>query len=79
MFEPVHGTAPSFAGQGVINPVATILTAVMMLKHLGENEAADNIEQATRETIKKMKSMLVGKMGYTTGEVGDMVVTNLKK
>ncbi|MFT5170208.1 MAG: 3-isopropylmalate dehydrogenase, partial [Candidatus Omnitrophota bacterium] len=77
MFEPVHGTAPSFAGQGVINPVATILTAVMMLNHLGETAAAKDIENATRTVIKKMKSMLVGQMGYTTSEIGDMIVDNL--
>lgn len=79
MFEPVHGTAPSFADQQVINPIATILTAVMMLRYLGETTAADHMEQATRETIKKMKSMLVGQMGYTTSEIGDMVVSNLRK
>ena len=74
MFEPVHGTAPSFAGKGVINPVATILTLVMMLNHLGEKEAALEVEKATMETIKKMKSMLVGEMGMSTSDVGDMVV-----
>lgn len=78
MFEPVHGTAPSFAGQGVINPVATILTAVMMLNHLGEIEAANDIEQATRAVIKKMKSMLVGQMGYSTSDIGDMIVEGLE-
>lgn len=77
MFEPVHGTAPSFAGQGVINPIATILTAVLMLRSLGEAEAADNIEQAVEKTLAKMDSMLVGQMGHTTSEVGDMVVGNL--
>ena len=77
MFEPVHGTAPSFTGQGVINPVATILTAGMMLNYLGEEEAAQNIEDATKEVLKKMKSMLVGQMGFSTSEVGDMVVENL--
>ncbi|MBZ0167097.1 MAG: 3-isopropylmalate dehydrogenase, partial [Candidatus Omnitrophica bacterium] len=77
MFEPVHGTAPSFAGKGVINPVATILTAVMMLNHLGEVEAAMSIEAATRETIKEMKSMLVGKMGFTTAEIGDRIAARI--
>ncbi len=77
MFEPVHGTAPSFAGHGVINPVATILTAVMMLNHLGELEAALSIEAATRDTIKQMKSMLVGKMGFSTAEVGDRIAARI--
>ena len=77
MFEPVHGTAPSFAGKNVINPIATILTAQMMLNHLGEEKAAQDIEKAARETIKKMKSMMVGQMGYSTTEVGDLVVKSL--
>ena len=77
MFEPVHGTAPSFAGKGVINPIATILTTFMMLDYLGEHAAAKNIEEATKKTIKTMKSMLVEKMGMTTAEVGDSVVKNL--
>lgn len=77
MFEPVHGTAPSFAGKGVVNPVATILTAMMMLQHLGEDNAARDIEAAVCKVIKGMKSMLVGQMGYSTSEVGDLVVKNL--
>ena len=45
-FEPVHGTAPDIAGQGIANPIATILAARMLLEHLGEREAADRVEQA---------------------------------
>ena len=77
MFEPVHGTAPSFTGKNVINPIAAILTVQMMLNYLGEKEAAENIEAAVRNVIKKMKSMLVGEMGYTTIEIGDMVKENI--
>lgn len=73
MFEPVHGTAPSFTGQNVINPMACILTAQMMLAYLGEDQAALAIEKASRQVIKKMKSQLVGKMGHSTTEIGDMV------
>lgn len=74
MFEPVHGTAPGFTGQGVINPIATIATLCLMLSHLGENQAAVAIETAMKATIREMKSMLVGKMGMSTSEVGDRVV-----
>lgn len=77
MFEPVHGTAPSFAGKNIINPIASILTAMMMLRHLGEEKAAKDIETAVQKVLKKMKSMLAGKMGYTTSQVGDLVVKNL--
>jgi len=78
MFEPVHGSAPQFAGKNVINPIAAIATAHMMLSFLGEIKAAEDLESAMKKTIKKMKSMLVGKMGYSTTEVGDRVVQNLK-
>ncbi len=78
MFEPVHGTAPSFAGKNVINPVAAIITASMMLNHLGEKEAAKDVEESTKQVIKQMKSMLVGQMGMTTTDVGDKVVANIK-
>ena len=78
MFEPVHGTAPSFAGKGVINPIATVLTGIMMLKYLGETEAAADMEAATKKVIQKMKSMLVGEMGFSTSQIGDMIVENLK-
>jgi len=77
MFEPVHGTAPNFAGKGVINPIATILTAMLMLRTCGEHGAADDIEKAVEKTIPKMDSMLVGKMGLSTSEVGDTVVSNI--
>ena len=49
----------------------------MMLNYLGEENAAANIESAVSRVIKKMKSMLVGKMGYSTTEIGDMVVDSL--
>ena len=50
MFEPVHGSAPDIAGQGIANPIATIWTLAMMLDHLGENEAAQACE-AAMETV----------------------------
>ena len=77
MFEPVHGTAPEFAGKNVINPIAAILTTQIMLEHLGEESAAQNIEEAVKKVIKMMRSMLVEKMGYSTTEIGDLVVENL--
>ena len=50
LFEPVHGSAPDIAGQGIANPIATIWTLAMMLDHLGENEAAQACE-AAMETV----------------------------
>ena len=46
IFEPVHGSAPDIAGQGIANPTATMLTAAMMLEHLGESDAAARIDRA---------------------------------
>lgn len=78
MFEPVHGTAPQFAGKNVINPIAAIATASMMLNYLGEEVAARSVENSMKEIIKRMQSMLVGKMGYGTNEIGAMVAEGLE-
>lgn len=63
VFEPAHGSAPDIAGQGKANPTAAILSAVMMLRYLGESEAADKIEQAVEAVFlegKKVTSDLGG-------------------
>jgi 3-isopropylmalate dehydrogenase len=74
MFEPIGGSAPKYTGLGVINPLAAICAAGMMLETLGEQAAADKIEEAVKYvTANKMKSMDAGKMGYSTSEVGDLV------
>jgi isocitrate dehydrogenase (NAD+) len=48
VFEAVHGSAPDIAGKGVANPTAIILSAVLMLRYLGEKSAADRVESAIR-------------------------------
>jgi 3-isopropylmalate dehydrogenase len=73
MFEPMGGSAPKYAGQNVINPMAAIGAAMMMLDFLGESKSAQAIENAMMTTMKKMKSQAAGKMGMSTTEVGDMV------
>jgi 3-isopropylmalate dehydrogenase len=74
MFEPIGGSAPKYTGQGVINPLAAICAAGMMLQTLGEDTAADTIEQAVMHvTGTKLKSLAAGHMGYTTSQVGDLV------
>jgi len=52
VFEPIHGSAPSHAGKNEANPTAMILAGVMMLRHLGEVEAADKVERAVASIIK---------------------------
>lgn len=78
MFEPIGGSAPKYTGLNVINPLAAICAGMMMLEHLGEKKAAAMIEKSVMTvTSTKMKSMAAGKMGYSTQEVGDLVVKNL--
>jgi isocitrate dehydrogenase (NAD+) len=51
VFEPVHGSAPKYAGQNKVNPTATILTGVLLLRHLGQKEAAQRVENAVAAVI----------------------------
>jgi isocitrate dehydrogenase (NAD+) len=51
VFEPIHGSAPKYAGQNKVNPTAAMLSSVMMLRHLGEREAADRLERAIARVI----------------------------
>jgi len=73
MFEPIGGSAPKYTGKNVINPLAAIEAGRMMLKHLGEKEAAKSIEDAVSYVCTQIKSLSAGKMDYSTTEVGDMV------
>jgi len=74
MFEPIGGSAPKYTGQNVINPLAAICAGGMMLSELGEDEAAQAVEQAVmKTTAHKIKNLGAGKMGYSTMEVGDLV------
>ena len=82
MYEPIHGSAPDIAGQNIANPIATILSAAMMLRYsLGEEAMADKIEAAVNKALDD---------GYRTGdiytdgmnkvgcsEMGDAIVANL--
>ena len=77
MFEPIGGSAPKYTGQNVINPLAAICAGMMLLDHLGERRAAQRIEQAVMRVTTKLKSLAAGKMGYSTSEVGDLVVKYL--
>ena len=79
MFEPIGGSAPKYTGKNVINPLAAICAAGMMLSFLGEEEAAQCVENAVMHvTATKIKSLSAGKMGYSTVEVGDLVVESLQ-
>jgi isocitrate dehydrogenase (NAD+) len=57
IFEPTHGSAPKYAGQNKVNPMAELLSGMLMLRHLEEQDAADNLEQAIAEVIREGKSV----------------------
>ena len=57
IFEPTHGSAPKYAGQNKVNPMAQMLSGVLMLRHLDELEAADRLESAIAEVIREGKSV----------------------
>ncbi|MCM8814960.1 MAG: 3-isopropylmalate dehydrogenase [Candidatus Omnitrophica bacterium] len=75
MFEPIHGSAPKYAGKNVICPVATIAAGAMMLNVLGEKKAADCIEKAISKALseKHIKSLEAGRMGMGTSEAGELI------
>jgi 3-isopropylmalate dehydrogenase len=79
MFEPIGGSAPKYTGKNVINPLAAIEAGRMMLKHLGESQAARSIENAVTHVCTKIKSLSAGKMGYSTSQVGDLVAGYIRK
>jgi len=80
MFEPIGGSAPKYAGKDVINPMAAICAAQMMLDHLGEREAADLLMQAVRKVVAEdLKGLDAGRMGMGTRAVGDRVVDVISK
>ncbi|MGD0819710.1 MAG: 3-isopropylmalate dehydrogenase [Desulfomonilia bacterium] len=74
MFEPIGGSAPKYTGMNIINPLAAIASAQMMLETLGEDAAAARIERGIVQTLQHdIKSLSAGKMGLTTTQVGDKV------
>jgi len=78
MFEPIGGSAPKYTGKNVINPLAAICALGMMLENLGQAQAGKAVENAAIKVVsEKLKSLAAGKMGYSTTEVGDLVVKNL--
>jgi len=78
MFEPIGGSAPKYTGKNVINPLAAICALGMMLENLGEVKAGKAVEDAVIKVVQtKLKSLAAGRMGYSTTEVGDLVVKAL--
>jgi len=57
VFEPTHGSAPKYKGKNKVNPTAIMLSAVLMLRHIGERGAADRLEKAVAAVLKEGKSV----------------------
>lgn len=80
MYEPMGGSAPKYAGKNVINPIAAVVALQMMLSGLGEEDAAQLVEEAIEKVVSQdMKSMSAGNMGYGTREVGDLLADYIAK
>ncbi|MGA2616504.1 MAG: 3-isopropylmalate dehydrogenase [Thermoguttaceae bacterium] len=74
MFEPMGGSAPKYTGQNVINPIAAVCAAGMLLEHTGHPQAGQRVMRAVQHvTATKMKSQAAGRMGYGTRQIGDLV------
>jgi isocitrate dehydrogenase (NAD+) len=84
VFEPTHGSAPKYAGQNRVNPMAELLSGVLMLRHLGETEAADAVENAIGDVIREganvtydMKPTRDDPTAVGTSEVADAIIDKL--
>jgi 3-isopropylmalate dehydrogenase len=78
LFEPVHGSAPTIAGRGIVNPLGAILTAGMMVEHLGDRDAAKRLEQAVVDAIRAGECTRDLGGSLSTSEAGGAVVKRLK-
>ena len=80
MFEPVHGSAPDIAGKNIANPIACFWTAVMMLEHFGEIEAANILMRAIEDTVEE-GSILTRDLGgnASTQEVTEVIIEKISK
>ncbi|MDR9458718.1 MAG: isocitrate/isopropylmalate dehydrogenase family protein [Dehalococcoidia bacterium] len=86
VFEPTHGSAPKYAGQNKVNPMAMMLSGVLMLRHLGEMEAADRVENAIAQVIAEgkyvtydMKFDRNDPTAVGTSQVADAVIEKMKE
>jgi len=84
IFEPTHGSAPKYTGQNKVNPMAMMLSGVMMLRHLGEAKAADKLEKAVAQVIAEGKNVTYdmkpgGAGAVGTSQVADAVIKKLRE
>ena len=86
IFEPTHGSAPKYKGQNKVNPMAMMLSGVMMLRHIGEKEKADRLEKAIADVIAEGKNVTYDlkpeaeqSLAVGTSQVADAVIEKLKE
>ncbi|MFC2008808.1 isocitrate/isopropylmalate family dehydrogenase, partial [Chloroflexota bacterium] len=86
VFEPTHGSAPKYAGLNKVNPIATMLSGVLMLRYLEEQDAADRMEAAIASVLAEGKSVTYDMKSdrddlsaVTTSEVADAIIEKLRK
>ena len=84
VFEPTHGSAPKYTGQNKVNPMAQMLSGMLMLRHLDESEAADRLEAAIADVIREGKSVTYDMKptrddptAVGTSEVADAIIDKL--
>jgi len=79
MFEPIGGSAPRYTGKQIINPIAAIVATQLLLETLGEQDAAKAVEMSVKKALRDdIKDVSAGKMGFSTGEVGDLIANYIK-
>ena len=86
LFEPTHGSAPKYTGQNKVNPMSMMLSGVLMLRHIGEEKAADRLEKAIASVIAEGKNVTYDMKEHRddpnavgTSQVADAVIEKLKK
>ena len=86
VFEAVHGSAPKYKGRNKVNPTAMILSGVLMLRHIGENKAAENLEEAVKQVIAEGKSVTydlkpdpLDPSAVGTKEMADAIIEKIKR
>ena len=86
LFEPIHGSAPKYAGQNKVNPMAMMFSGVLMLRHMGETDAADRLERAMGDVIKEGKSVTYDMKpdrndptAVGTSQVADAIIEKLQR
>jgi len=85
VFEPTHGSAPKYAGQNKVNPMAQLLSGMLMLRHLGEQGASTRLERAIADVISEgasvtydMKPTRDDPTAVGTSEVADAIIDKLE-